>query len=145
MSGKLDGVDAWAERRHFVVSWFLTSTIGEPPTTAPPRRVIGVAFDRRLQDHEGTAMSKYSRSSDVIATDLGIELILLDPRNGEMFGLNTTGRRIWLDLPRSEAELADRLCLEFAVSPERARVDVKSLFVELTKAGLVHDNSQPSW
>ena len=89
-------------------------------------------------------MSKYSRSSDVISTDLGIELILLDPRNGEMYGLNTTGRRIWLDMPRSEAELADRLCLEFAVSPERARVDVKSLLVELINAGLAHDNSQPS-
>lgn len=84
---------------------------------------------------------EYVPSADVIATDLGDELILLDPRNGEMFGLNACGRRIWLELPgRTAAHVVDAVCAEFDVTPERARCDVEALLDALTRAGLVvHD------
>ena len=89
-------------------------------------------------------MSKYTCSPDVITTDLGHELILLDARNGEMFGLNTSGRRVWLDLPAcSVSQLADTLCSAFQVVPERARADVESLVTALIDAGLVvHEDAK---
>jgi Coenzyme PQQ synthesis protein D (PqqD) len=80
----------------------------------------------------------YLRSPDVIATDLGDELILLDPRNGEMFSLNPCGRRIWFALPaHSVVQVANALCSDYEVSIERARSDAERLLDALTRAGLV--------
>lgn len=83
-------------------------------------------------------MSRYTHSADVIATDLGDELILLDPRNGEMFGLNACGRRVWQALSgRSVPELVTLMCAEFDVAPDQARVDVETLLEALVQARLV--------
>jgi hypothetical protein len=80
----------------------------------------------------------FKRSFDVIATDLGDELILLDPRNGEMFALNASGRRIWLELPApSPAPLADALCSTFRVERDRALADVEAHLASLIGAALV--------
>src|SRR5262252_334953 len=84
-----------------------------------------------------TAMSIYKRSPDVIATDLGDELILLDPRRGEMFGLNESGRRVWLGLEQSLDDVASAIAAEFGIEPARARADVETLLAALTDAGLV--------
>jgi hypothetical protein len=91
-------------------------------------------------------MSKYTCSPDVIATNLGHEMILLDPRDAGMLGLNAGGRRVWLDLPAcSVAQLADTLCSAFQVVPERARNDVESLVAALVDAGLVvHEDAEPA-
>jgi Coenzyme PQQ synthesis protein D (PqqD) len=80
----------------------------------------------------------YDSAPDVIATDLGYELVLLDPRNGEMFALNAAGRRVWLDLPaRSPDELANVLVAVFDVARPQALNDVHSLIAALQGAGLV--------
>ena len=82
-------------------------------------------------------MSIYKRSPDVIATDLGDELILLDPRRGEMFGLNESGRRVWLGLEQSLDDVASAIAAEFGIELTRARADVASLLAALAEAGLV--------
>lgn len=80
----------------------------------------------------------YKSATDVIATDLEHELILLDPRNGEMFALNETGRCVWLALPaRTVDDLASALNTEFEVTPIQAREDVQAFLVEMTDRGLV--------
>lgn len=69
-------------------------------------------------------INAFERASNVISTDLGSELILLDPGNSEMFSVNECGRTIWLSLPaRSPAEIADLLCAEYDVEPARALTD----------------------
>jgi len=82
-------------------------------------------------------MSSYKRSPDVIATDLEDELILLDPRRGEMFGLNESGRRVWLGLEQSLDDVAAAIAAEFGIELARARADVASLVAALAEAGLV--------
>jgi hypothetical protein len=82
-------------------------------------------------------MNVYKRSPHVIATDLGDELILLDPTRGEMFGLNESGRRVWLDLDHSPDVLAAAIAEEFAIEPARARADVELLLAALAEAGLI--------
>ena len=80
----------------------------------------------------------FNSSADVIATDLEHELVLLDPRNGEMFALNATGRRVWFALPaRTPDELAHVLTANFDVAPAQALKDVQSLIAALQGAGLV--------
>lgn len=89
-------------------------------------------------------MSVYKRSPDVIATDLGDELILLDPARGEMFGLNESGRRVWLDLEHSPDSVAAAIAEEFGIEPARARADVELLLAALTEAGLVERVDAPA-
>jgi hypothetical protein len=80
----------------------------------------------------------FVRAPDVIATDLQHEMILLDPRNGEMFALNETGRYLWLRLPvRSAVELAYDLEKDFDVDAECACGDVLMLMLSLKRAGLI--------
>jgi hypothetical protein len=86
----------------------------------------------------------YNCASEVIATDLQHELILLDPRNGQMFSLNETGRRIWHELPvESPRDLAVVLNAEFDVTTERALADVQNILTAMIEAGLIDyaDNS----
>jgi len=90
-------------------------------------------------------LRSFAHAPDIITTDLGDELILLDPRNGEMFSLNSCGRRVWFALPaRSVVQVANALCSEYEVTLERARSDAETLLDELTRAGLViHDDKKP--
>jgi hypothetical protein len=80
----------------------------------------------------------YRTSADVIATDLEHELVLLDPRNGEMYALNEAGRSVWFAMPaRSPDELANMLTTRFDVGTAQALLDVQSLVAALQGAGLV--------
>jgi len=82
-------------------------------------------------------------TSDVIVTDLGSELILLDPRNGEMFSLNSTGRCVWFALPAgSVMDVAACVAAEFDVKPEAACGDVAMLMVALQRAGLIFNDAE---
>jgi hypothetical protein len=83
---------------------------------------------------------RYHRSPDVIATDLASELILLDPASRQMFGLNATGRLVWLNLDgRSAPHLAVLVSGEFEVEAECAAADVAALLGRLHAAGLVRE------
>lgn len=80
----------------------------------------------------------YQAARDVISTDLGHEIVLLDPTSGQMFGLNETGRLVWLALPASSVErIAAGLSAHFDVTTERARNDVRALLRALEQAGLI--------
>jgi hypothetical protein len=87
--------------------------------------------------------TRHKHAPDVIVTDFEDELVLLDPSNGEMFGLNACGRRIWLELPtKSITQIAEALCSDFQVTPERAYADVNTVLTALIDAGLVvHDDT----
>ena len=79
----------------------------------------------------------YARVARVIETDLGHELVLLDPETQEMFSLNETGRCIWRTLPAGEAPLIAALVAAYDVSPAAAEADVRRLLTELLDAGLI--------
>jgi hypothetical protein len=82
-------------------------------------------------------------ADDVIVTDLGNELILLDPRTGEMFSLNSTGRSVWFALPAgSVMDVAACVAAEFDVKPEAACGDVALLLVALKRAGLIFNDAE---
>lgn len=84
-------------------------------------------------------MQRYTTNPRVIATDLGNELILLDPETEQMYSLNETGRAIWHALPLSDPDDAVRaLTGAFDVTPDAAAVDVRLLLSALVDAGLVH-------
>jgi hypothetical protein len=69
-----------------------------------------------------------ARRAGIIETDLGTELILLDPGTQQMFSLNPTGRLIWSLLGSAPLD---------AIEQARARADALTLLEQLTVAGLV--------
>lgn len=81
---------------------------------------------------------RYRRRPQVIETDLGAELILLDPLTQEMFALNATGREVWRALDgRALDDIAARVVAAFDVTREVASADVLSLVHRLVDARLV--------
>jgi hypothetical protein len=79
----------------------------------------------------------YAAAPHVIETDLGHELILLDPATQEMFSLNETGRRLWRALPAPETELVRAVVDAYDVSPDDAADDVRRLVAELLDRRLI--------
>ena len=78
--------------------------------------------------------------SDVTVTDLGDQLVLLDPSNQEMYALDDVGRFIWESLPNHTLEGVARAMGErYGLDPSTARNDLHGFVLELREADLVHD------
>lgn len=84
-----------------------------------------------------TGAPVYRPRSDVIVTDLGTELVLLDPGDVEMYSLDAAGRAIWLSLPATARAAAQAVTAAFAVEAGRAALDTGVLLNQLLEAGLV--------
>jgi hypothetical protein len=81
---------------------------------------------------------RYTPRPGLIETDLGSELILLDPETQEMFSLNATGRTAWRHLAAEPLSgVVDRVAAEFEVDPRTAADDIRALVARLLEAGLV--------
>lgn len=78
-------------------------------------------------------------ASDVLASEFGDELIILNLRDGVYYGLEDVGARIWqlLQRPISVAALREALVTEFEVDPARCEHDVLTLLADLAGKGLV--------
>ncbi|MCP2013319.1 hypothetical protein L1280_000447 [Deinococcus sp. HSC-46F16] len=84
-----------------------------------------------------TGTDCWEAQPDVLATDLGDELVLLHPARGEMFSVNGPGRAAWLALPGSVAHLTNAVTALYDVETDRAEADLRSLLSELAGRGLV--------
>lgn len=78
-------------------------------------------------------------SDEVIAQELDGEMVLLDIRNGEYFGINSTGSQIWQDISRGVTliDIAASLSESFKLEREMAAADVASFVRRLAEMGLV--------
>lgn len=74
---------------------------------------------------------------DVLVTDLGDELVLMQAARGLMYSLNRTGRTAWMALPASAEVVGEALARAFDVPPEQAGADAGALLSELAAQGMV--------
>lgn len=84
---------------------------------------------------------------DVTVTDLGDQLVLLDPRNQEMYALDRVGRFIWQALPTERlADVASAVVERYAIDPARVAVDLHDLVAELQSVGVlpVGEGAEPA-
>jgi hypothetical protein len=83
--------------------------------------------------------TRYHRAGGLLASDLGDEFVILDPRGGLYYGLNAVGARIWdlLATPCTRGVLADALLAEFEVEPKRLASDLDDLLAALVERRLV--------
>lgn len=78
-------------------------------------------------------------SEDVIYQELDGEMVLLDMKSGEYFGIDTIGSRIWvlLEQGKSPGQTQDILIQEYDVDPVTCSRNVQEFLLELKEAGLI--------
>lgn len=83
---------------------------------------------------------------EVLIQDLDGEMVLLQLKKGEYFGLDATGSRFWRALVegKTTAEAAKQLLEEYQVGPERLEQDLSILVQKLTENGLLEIDASPA-
>lgn len=78
-------------------------------------------------------------SEDLVATDLDGEIVMMSIENGQYYGLDDIGSRIWtlLEKPHRVSDLCDILMQEFEVELEQCQQDVLAFLNELAEDSLV--------
>jgi hypothetical protein len=84
-------------------------------------------------------------SRELLATDFGGELVLLNLRDGVYYSLEDVGIRIWqlLQDPVTVAVIRDALVSEYDVDPARCERDIQTFLGELAGKGLVEIRERP--
>jgi pyrroloquinoline quinone biosynthesis protein D len=79
------------------------------------------------------------------ATQLGDDLVVLEPGGKVIRGLNATAAKIWYltDGKRSLSEISVSLAREFSISSEEVLPDVLSFTEELERHGLLERTTPP--
>lgn len=83
---------------------------------------------------------RYHASDDVVAREVGGELVLLDLASGLYFGLDPVGGRVWQTLSETSAtlgELVDVIEAEFDAPRDVIEQDLVQLLDDLTGRELV--------
>ena len=78
-------------------------------------------------------------ATDVLVSEFGDELVLLNLRDGVYYGLEAVGARLWalLKQPTTLAAIRDALVSEYDVEPKRCERDARALIEDLVARGLV--------
>ncbi len=79
-------------------------------------------------------IEKFRASDDVVAREVGGEMVLLDLVSGTYFGLGAVGSRVWEQLSQGEAslaQLADLIEAEFDAPREVIEQDLAELIGQL--------------
>lgn len=83
---------------------------------------------------------RFAVSDDVVAREVGGEVVLLDLASGQYFGLDPVGGRFWellAERPQSLAELCNSIEAEFDASRERIEKDLLALAAQLQDQELI--------
>ncbi len=81
--------------------------------------------------------------ADLTVTDLGDEVVLLDPRTQEMYALDDVGRFVWFASTGADLEgIAARVADRYAIGLDVAERDVAILVAELAEANLLEPWSE---
>jgi len=83
---------------------------------------------------------RFTVSDDVVAREVGGEMVLLDLASGQYFGLDTVGGRIWellSERPHTLGELCDCVEAEFEAPRAQIEADLKALAAQLCDQELI--------
>ena len=85
----------------------------------------------------------YTRATDLLAADVGDELVALDVDAGHCYGFSSVAASVWrrLEQPCSFEELKQGLLDEFEVSEDECASDLKALLDDLVGKGLLRRTS----
>ncbi|HUE95142.1 MAG TPA: PqqD family peptide modification chaperone [Longimicrobiaceae bacterium] len=83
--------------------------------------------------------SVVAASSNLVAAELGEEVVILNLKDAQYFGLKEIGLRVWqlLQRPVTMGEIEAVVLEEYDVEPERCREELSRLVSGLVERGLV--------
>jgi len=82
---------------------------------------------------------KITLSPEALFQEVGGEIVILDLKSEQYFGLNEVGARIW-QLLAAHGDLQqafDAVAKEFDVTPDQLEADINILIEELNNSGLI--------
>jgi hypothetical protein len=79
------------------------------------------------------------RATDVLASHLGDETVMMDVDQGQYYGLNATATWLWdaLQRPMTVNDLCEQLVSEYAVSLPQGKQEVLEFVEDLVSRGLL--------
>ncbi|NQT92597.1 MAG: lasso peptide biosynthesis PqqD family chaperone [Lentisphaerae bacterium] len=85
------------------------------------------------------AETTVARTSDMIASNIDGEVVMMSVSGGKYYGMDSIGSRVWefLDRPRKVSELCALLCEEFDVEPAQCGRDVLAFLRELAGKNII--------
>ncbi len=84
-------------------------------------------------------MEKYSRLVNVIDGEIDNHQVIMHINNGNYFGLNPVGKRIWtlIEQPKTLEEIISNLLSEYNISQEQCKTEVQSFLDKCVKFDIV--------
>jgi hypothetical protein len=82
---------------------------------------------------------KFVASQRLVASQIDEEVVVLNLRNGNYYGLNPVAAEVWswLQQPRTMDQLISLVTTEFEVTPDRARQEITKLVLDLQARQLI--------
>lgn len=87
-----------------------------------------------------TLDSSVQASTEQVSCEVTPDVVILNLKNGEYYGMNEVGARIWrlLQEPRTVAEIRDHVVEAYPdVTPEQCTLDLLSLLEDLAASSLI--------
>ncbi|MBL8295344.1 MAG: PqqD family protein [Bryobacterales bacterium] len=83
--------------------------------------------------------TQFVASQRLAASDIDGEVVVLNLRNGNYYGLNPVAAEVWrwLQEPRTLDQLISLVTAEFEVTPDRARQEITQLLLDLQARQLI--------
>lgn len=80
-----------------------------------------------------------SYNPDILTSDMGDEVVMLNVLNSEYYGLDSVGCFIWQNIEDSISisDLVDKLLLEFTIDRETCIKEISIFLQELHQQGLI--------
>ncbi len=74
-----------------------------------------------------------------VFSNVGDEIVILNPQNGQYYGLNPLGARIWtlIQEPTLVSQVRDTLLAEYEVAVEECERDLLEILENLAAQGLI--------
>jgi hypothetical protein len=83
--------------------------------------------------------SKIVGETNIVFNEMDGETIMMSIENGEYYGINSIGSRIWtlLESPKAVSEICDTLLRDYDVTPEQCAQDVLHFLNKMAEKGVV--------
>ena len=88
---------------------------------------------------EFNSESLISRNTDILANQVGNEIVMMDMEKGKYYGTNRTGSYIWqiLETPMTFPALCSRLAADFNIPEEKCTEEVKVFLQQMQSEGII--------
>lgn len=102
-------------------------------------------INKLISVEEGTGMSvtlntMVQRDADILTAVVDDEVVMMSADQGQYFGLNSIGGRIWelTESPIVVNDLVQQLCEHYAVEVEKCQSDTLPFLDSMVEVGLIH-------